>query len=131
MHSLYTYTRSASTLLANSRHPHILGWSALPQVISKGGTFRHKKTWDLIQMREQHQNHCSRNTLTMNCFLILCLDYLTSEEWALKAIFHTANVFSHACKSTHRFYAHFSLRRELEGYKFISVLHASPVHNWS
>lgn len=129
---MYTYTGSTSTLLANSRHPHILGWSALPQAVSKAGTFRHKKTRGLIRLKEQHQNHCSRNTPTMNCFLILCLGYLTSEEWALQAIFHPANVFSHACKSTHRrLYTHFSLRRKLEGYKFISALHASSVHNWS
>lgn len=64
--------------------------------------------------------------------LILCLDYLTSEGWALKAIFHPASPFSHACKSAHRgFYAYFSFRKELEEYKFVTVLHASPVHNWS
>lgn len=32
--------------------------------------------------------------------------------------------------STRGFYAHFSFRRELQGYKFISVLHTSPLHNW-
>lgn len=86
----------------------------------------------LIQLGEQRRNPSGRNTLTMNRSLILRLDYLTSEEWALQAIFHPANAFSHACKSAHRrFYAHFSLGRELEEYKFISVLHASPVHNRS
>lgn len=86
----------------------------------------------LIRLWEQHRDRSGTNTPTMNLSLILCLHYLTSEGWALQAIFHPANPFSHACKSAHRgFHAHFSLRRQLEEYKFVSVLHASPVHNWS
>lgn len=53
----------------------------------------------LTQPGERHWSRSGTRTRTMNLPPTLRLDYLSSEGWALWAIFHPAGPFSHACKS--------------------------------